>query len=322
MIINFKKKIFLFSTLLLLLISSTAFSSNIYSKPENWAYFAEGTGSADLFLICPLVDLKDEFNMSLSDDYTKQKFLGALNMERGIYEENTRMYAPYYRQMARNAYLLSEDLRTPYFDIAYSDIKEAFLYYLKHENHGRPIILAGFSQGAQMCLKILEDFFRDEELNTQLVAVYALGWPLEKEFVKKNPHIKPAQNENDFGVVVAFDCEAPELNSSPINPENLKSYSINPLNWKTDSTPANKDLNLGACFTDYSGKITSEIKNFCGCYIEEGRGVLKVPGITSSDFPPVVSFLPLGSYHVYDYLFFFRNLQENVKTRIKAFETR
>ena len=322
MTINLKKKIFLFATLSLLLISSIAYSQNIYSKPENWAYFAEGTGSADVFLICPLVDMNDEFNMSLSDDYTKGNFLGALNMERGIYEENTRLYAPYYRQMAIKAYNLSEDLRTPYFDIAYSDIKEAFSYYLTNENHGRPIILAGFSQGAQMCLKILEDFFRDEELNSRLVAVYAIGFPLKKEFVEKNPHIKPAQSENDFGVVVAFECEAPEISSTSIMPEDIKSYSINPLNWKTDSTPAEKDLNLGACFTDYSGEIKSEIKNFCGCYIDEGRGVLKVPGIISSDFPAVVPFLPLGSYHVYDYLFFFRNLQENVKTRIKAFEQR
>ena len=170
-----------------------------------------------------------------------------------------------------------------------------------------------------MCYKILEDFFKDKELNSRLVAVYGIGWPLEKEFVKKNPHIKPAQSENDVGVVVAFDCEAPELTLSPINPGDMQAFSINPLNWKTDGTPAEKNLNLGACFTDYSGEIKSEIKNFCGCYIDTERGVLKVPGLISADYPPVVSNLPLGAYHVYDYLFFYRNLQENVKTRIKNF---
>ncbi len=318
MIFNFNKKIF-FALLLSFLLISTAHGENIYSDKKYWAYFSEGSGSVDLFLICPTVDVNDEYNMSLSDNFTMGNFLGALNMERGIYEENTRMYAPYYRQMAIKAYNLSEELRTPFFDIAYGDIKEAFSYYLEHENKNRPIILAGFSQGAEMCYKILEDFFKDEELNSRLVAVYAIGWRLEKEFVKKNPHIKPAQSENDVGVVITFDCEDPEIHSSSINPEDMQVFAINPLNWKTDGTPAEKNLNLGACFTDYSGEIKSEIKNFCGCYIDTERGVLKVPGLISADYPPVVSNLPLGAYHVYDYLFFYRNLQENVKTRIKNF---
>ena len=73
-----------------------------YGNTANWAYFGIGgeEKEADLFLLCPTVDTKDEFNMSMGDTKTKKNFLGALNMERGIYEENTRIYAPYYRQAA------------------------------------------------------------------------------------------------------------------------------------------------------------------------------------------------------------------------------
>ncbi len=321
MIFNFKK-IFILQIIFLLSVCSVSYGENIYSNPANWAYFAEGSGGVDLFLLAPTVDTNNEFNMSLSDNYTMGNFLGALNMERGIYEDSTRMYAPYYRQMSLKVYELPEVSRDEFLDIAYKDVAEAFSYYLNNENKGRPVILAGFSQGAQMCCKILEDFFRDEKLQSQLVAVYAIGWRLDEEFLKRNPHIKPAQGENDFGVVVAFDCEAPEIKATVIIPENIKSFVINPLNWKTDETFADKNLNLGACFTDYSGKIKSEIQNFCGAYIDTKRGVLKIPGLVSSDYPPVVSFLPQGSYHIYDYMFFFRNLQENVKTRIKSFEGR
>ena len=67
-----------------------------YSAEENWAYYALGEDkAADLFLICPTVDIQDEFNMSMEDSKTKESFVGALNMERGIYEESTRMFAPY-----------------------------------------------------------------------------------------------------------------------------------------------------------------------------------------------------------------------------------
>ena len=322
MIFN-KKKFILFTILLLLLSSlvcSVSFGENLYSKPANWAYFAEGDGKVDLFLIAPTVDTNNEYNMPLSDDYTMGNFLGALNMERGIYEDLARMYAPYYRQISLKAYELPEVSRNKYLDIAYKDVSDSFAYYLNYENKGRPIILAGFSQGAEMCYKLLADFFRDEELQSQLVAVYAIGWPLDVEFVKKNSHIKPAQSEKDFGVVIAFDCETPELTGTVLFPENVEAYAINPLNWKTDGTFADKDLNLGACFTDYSGKIKSEIPNFCGAYLDTKRGVLKIPDIVSSDYPPVVQFLPQGAYHVYDYMFFFRNLQQNVKTRIQSFE--
>ena len=63
-----------------------------YAQEENWAYYAIGADAdADLFLICPTVDVNDEYNMSLDDEDTKASFVGALNMERGIYEESARM---------------------------------------------------------------------------------------------------------------------------------------------------------------------------------------------------------------------------------------
>ncbi|MCR4655465.1 MAG: DUF3089 domain-containing protein [Lachnospiraceae bacterium] len=291
-----------------------------YSEEENWAYFKEGEDrAADLFLIAPTVDTNDEFVMSLDDNKTKENFLGALNMERGIYEADTRMYAPYYRQAAMKVYSMTEDEREPYLEYAYDDISEAFRYYLENENNGRPIVLAGFSQGADMCYRLLKDYFGDEELYDRLVAVYAIGWPCTEEMAEEFPQIKPAVSETDTGVVVSFDCEAPEVNDTFITPAGTKAFTINPLNWKTDSTPADKEENLGACFTDYGGNITNEINGLCGCYIDEDRGIVKVPDVDASDYPAIVPGLPEGSYHIYDYQFFFRNLEKNVHDRTESY---
>ena len=94
-----------------------------YSKAENWAYFDLGEQkSADLFLVCPTVDTKDEYNMSMNDEVVKKSFLGALNMERGIYEDCTKMFAPYYRQAALKIYDLSPEDREPYLELAYKDV--------------------------------------------------------------------------------------------------------------------------------------------------------------------------------------------------------
>ena len=291
-----------------------------YADAENWAYYGVGENrDADLFLVCPTVDMNDEFNMSLDDEDTKANFLGALNMERGIYEDSTRIFAPYYRQAAMKVYSLSRTEWEPYMEIAYSDVSAAFAWYLEHENEGRPIVLAGFSQGADMCYRPLEEYFGDETLYNQLVAVYAIGWPCTQELTAKYPQIKPAQGADDIGVVISFDCEAPEVTESFINPADQKAYGINPLNWKTDASPADKSENLGACFTDYSGAIRSEQEALCGCFLDTRRGVVKVTDIAAADYAPIVPGLPDGAFHVYDYQFFFRNLQQNVADRIERF---
>ena len=111
-----------------------------YGLPESWAYYALGEDkAADLFLICPTVDMRDEYNMRMDDEKTRASFLGALNMERGIYEESTRMFAPYYRQAAMKVYSLTPEEWEPYMERAYRDVSAAFAWYLEHENAGRPI---------------------------------------------------------------------------------------------------------------------------------------------------------------------------------------
>ncbi|MCR5000581.1 MAG: DUF3089 domain-containing protein [Lachnospiraceae bacterium] len=291
-----------------------------YSDEDNWAYYGIGDDrDADLFLICPTVDIKDEFNMSMDDEETKESFLGALNMERGIYEGNTRMYAPYYRHAAMKIYSMPQEEREPYLEYAYDDIAEAFRYYLENENKGRPIVLAGFSQGADMCYRLLADYFGTEDMQEKLVAVYALGWPCTEEMVNEYPQIRPASSETDTGVVISFDCEAEDVTDTFTAPAGVKAYAINPLNWTTDGTAADKSENLGACFPDTTGKITKEVTEFCGCYQDDERGVIKIPDIDPNDYPAVIPNLPDGAYHIYDYQFFYRNLEENVGKRISSF---
>ena len=291
-----------------------------YSDPDNWAYLGVGNGDkADVFLICPTVDVNEEdFNMSVDDEELRGKFLNALEMERGIYEEENLLYAPYYGQMAMQVYSRDPSEWEPYLKKAYQDVSASFRWYLEEKNNDRPIILAGFSQGADMCYRLLEEYFDDEELYDSLVAVYAIGWHCTDEMVRQYPQIVPASRETDTGVVISFDCEAPELSETFICPAGEKGYAINPLNWKTDSTPADKSENLGACFMK-GNEITQETAQFCGCYIDEERGVLKVPGLDVETYSTQLAVFPTGAYHIYDYQFFYRNLQQNVKDRVEAF---
>ena len=293
-----------------------------YSQTENWAYLeTEESKPADVFFICPTVYFgeSNSFTMSMTDQETKENFLGAINMEKGIYEEECRFFAPYYRQVGLNVYELAEEEREPYLSIAYQDVKEAFLYYLEHYNQGQPIVLAGFSQGADLSIRLLKDCFADEEVQELLVACYAIGWRITEDELSEYPHLQMATGEDDIGVIISFNSEAESVSDSLLIPAGIKTLAINPLNWRTDSTPAGKELNQGACFTDYSGEITTEIPHLTGAYIDPERGSLKVTDVTPEEYPPQLSVFTDGVYHLYDYQFFYRNLQENVAVRVDSY---
>lgn len=288
-----------------------------YGEDALWAY--NGTDSekeADLFLIGPTTYAGDEdtINMSLEDEEGKAGFLGALNMERGIYEDTLDMYAPYYSQGSLSA--ITEGRMEESYDVAYEDVSAAFAYYLEHKKGDDPFVLAGFSQGAYMCLELIKDY---PEAMSDMIACYCIGWALTKEDVEEYPQLVPASGETDTGVIVCFSSESEEITDSFFIPEGTWSYSINPLNWKTDGTVADKSLNLGACFTDYEGNITTEVPQLTGAYIDEERGALKVTDVSPEDYPAALDFLQEGEYHVYDYQFFYRNLQENVAKRVEAY---
>lgn len=296
-----------------------------YSDNSNWAYFETNTTdkTADVFFVCPTVysGSDDSYNMELTDENTKADFLGATNMEKGIYDRDSRFFAPYYRQAGLNVYASNTSDRQQYLALAFDDVKNAFEYYYKTYNDGRPIILAGFSQGADMCIRLLKECFKDENMQNQLIACYAIGWSITVEETQAYPQLKFAEGESDTGVIISFNSEAESIDNSLTVPKGTKTLAINPLNWKTDSTIADKNLNLGACFTDYDGNIIKEINHLTGAYIDDARGTLKVTDITPEEYPAGLDLFEDGIYHLYDYQFFYRNLQKNVQTRIDTYQS-
>lgn len=294
-----------------------------YSAVENWAYceIEDDQKTADVFFICPTVydGSENEYSMRLDDMETKTNFLGAINMEKGIYDEDGRFFAPYYRQAGFLVYTMPIEEREPYLELAYSDVKSAFEYYMENYNEGRPIVIAGFSQGADLCIRLMKDCFADEEKNNLLVACYAIGWSITEEEMEKYPHLRFAAGESDTGVIISFNSEAENIDDSLMIPAGTKTLAINPLNWRCDEAVADKSLNEGACFTDYGGNIMTEVLHLTGAYIDLERGALKVMDITPEEYPPGVDLFEDGIYHLYDYQFFYRNLQQNVKTRIEVF---
>lgn len=316
-----KSKLFIFLVIIALVLGCSVQTPNQYADKNNWASFPENSQpeKADVFLVCPTVYLGGEnsFNMEMDDDRTRAKFIGALNMEKGIYGDVCRVYAPFYRQAGLNVYRLDAGRAEPYFRLAYSDVKQSFEYYMQEYNKGRPFILAGFSQGSDMLLRLMKDLFKNESYSRRMVAAYLIGWRITEEDIARYPFLKMARGASDTGVIISFNSEAESVGTSLIVPQST--LGINPLNWKTTGEYAPAKLNLGAVFTDYNGGIVKEIPALTGAYLDKNRGTLKVTGVSPRDYPPVLDIFSPGVYHLYDYQFFYRNLQQNVDVRTEEY---
>ena len=295
-----------------------------YSNAENWAFLADtgaagGDAPADVFFISPTACLGryEPYYLDLSNTQERAALRKVIRMEKGIYDAHSRFFAPYYRQAGFEVYSFSKEFRDECLEEAHEDIEGAFNYYMEHYNEGRPFIIAGFSQGADHVLRLLKAHTGDPRIARQLIAAYAIGWVITEKDMRSLPQLRFAGRADDTGVIVAFNSEAEGVKDSPILPRGIHALAINPLNWRTDGTVADRSLNKGACFVNPDGTVADEYPELTGAYIDTERGALKCTDISPQRFPGKL--YADGVYHIYDYRFFYRNLQENVNIRIAAY---
>ena len=293
-----------------------------YRSPLMWIHYGSAPEKpVDVFLIGATADLGKDGSWNttcyLPVDRSFQHDL--LSMQEGLYRGECNAYAPYYRQACLSVYYLPDPDRGPYLGAAYREIRDAFTWYLQRENQGRPFILAGYSQGADLALRLLEEFFDDPQLQSQLVAAYLIGWRVTAEDLRDFPHLRMAQGEDDTGVIVSYNSEAPGVTGSIIVPEGGYTYGINPLNWRADGTPAPKELNPGTVSLHMNGTADNDQPGLLGCYQSPERGTMIVPDISPADYPPGEPLFVEGCYHNFELQFYYRSVQKNVRTRIAAY---
>lgn len=176
-----------------------------YALASRWAYYETETDAekpVDVFFIAPtnVQGGENEFYVdNLDDAQALEAILGSINMEKGIYDAQARFFAPYYRQLTLNAYTLDEAERLAYQDAAWQDVQDAFAYYLEHENNGRPFLIAGFSQGAELGLRLLKQYGGDAAFQEQLVAAYLIGWARDRGGFGRLPKPENGAGRGGYG---------------------------------------------------------------------------------------------------------------------------
>ena len=295
---------------------ATAFGLD-YSADEMWVYRENEKPTAekpvDVFFLCPTVTLGSEPNMDVKNAGSRLIFMRTVGGQKGIYSDAARFFAPYYRQKSMSHYM---DPKAQ--EVAYGDTKDAFLHFLEHESQGRPFIIAGFSQGSEHALHLIKDVLADPKIAKRMVAAYLIGWCITERDTAAAPQLKPAQGEKDTGVFVSWNTEAPDVTASALVPRGARSLCINPLNWKTDATPAPAELNKGAKVDSMLGGGNSK-PHYCGAVINPKRGTVNPVFPAGTSAPSGMNLMGRGVYHAQDPFFFYENLRENVQTRIRAY---
>ena len=156
-------------------------------------------------------------------------------VEKNEFYDDFNFFAPLYHQFTFDAI---SNLQPEAFDDVYQkvaeEVCEAFDYYMEHQNQGRKYILAGFSQGAMLMIDLLKHM--TDEQYSRLIACYMQGYRLTTLDLQ-HPHILAAQGETDCGVVISFNSVQNLDATWPFVAEGAAAC-INPVNWKTDDTPA------------------------------------------------------------------------------------
>lgn len=214
--------------------------------------------------------------------------------------EGNNFYSPYYRHITLDTWAtLNEDTITRrYHDVAFVDVKKAFDRFIEKENNGRPFIIAGFSQGGKSVVELLK--VMDEETRSRMIAAYVLGYKVTPEDVASHPYIKGAQSATDTGVVICYNSVSDVEYVKPVV-ASPNMYCINPVNWKTDETPAILNDTI---------TVTLDPRN----------KVLVLKGFDGSYLPNILDILNCGDYHGVEPWVYSECLRENFHQRISSYK--
>ncbi len=268
---------------------------------------------ADVFFLYPtsFTQVTDSrWNASIDDNAINSKTdLTSILYQASAFQDGNRVFAPRYRQANLKAYYTRDTVHAlNAFDLAYNDIRTAFLYYLAHYNNGRPVIIASHSQGTTHATRLVKEFFDNQPLQKKLVCAYLLGMAVPEHTFTT---VQPCRDSSDLGCFVSWRTyEKGYIEPNFIAKEKFTSVVTNPLLWNTSTDYAPASLNKGGILRDFTT-------------IKEGLVDAQVHGnILWTSKPRFFGniLLTMKNYHIADINFFYVNIRENVTTRVRQYQ--
>jgi hypothetical protein len=286
--------------------------ADLLPKSKNVLGDNQAKAPADVFYIYPTIytqlpENEYTWNASTEDQKLNAKIdNSAIKNQATVFNGSCKVYAPRYRQAHYSVFLTKDSVSAKKaLDLAYSDVKMAFEYYLSHFNQNRPILIAAHSQGTLHAIRLLQDFFDEKPLKEKLVTAYLVGMPVNDSMFK---NIKLSTKPEEIGGYVSWNTFSngyfPDYYKNGLH----KSQLVNPIIW------TNEDI-----FTDYSlhkGTVGLKFKvspQIVSSKASEGLLWIKKPKIFGK------AFINTKIWHFADYNLFWMNVRENVALRVKNY---
>lgn len=266
----------------------------------------------DVFFIHPttLTNFSDDrWNASIDDSLLNSKTdYSTILYQASVFNEQSRVFAPRYRQAHLKAFYNDDKEKdSAAFNLAYTDVKNSFQYYLDHFNNGRPIIIAAHSQGTLHAGKILKEFFEGKVLQHRLVCAYIIGLPIPENYFSQ---LQPCKDSLSTGCFVGWRTVKRNYTDTVyLAKEKTKSFVTNPLTWTLTDEYAPIKLNTGAVLSNFN-KISYGVVD---AQVHENVLWTCKPKFFGNIF------LTKKNYHIGDINLFYTNIRNNVRTRIKMF---
>jgi hypothetical protein len=306
-------------------------SANIdYSQLKNWAAHPDKKDEADtivtqgeswsdknvdVFYVHPTTltgKVKNGYvNASLNDENLNKKTdQSAVRFQASTFNARANVYAPRYRQAHIGMYQETDtSIRNEKFNIAYNDVKSAFMFYMGNLNKGKPFIIASHSQGTTHTKRLIKELIDETPLKEKLIAAYLIGMPVLKKEFSNIPLCKDSTSTNCF---VSWRTFRKDYEDTWANRRDTLIAVVNPVTWQTTDEIASKSQHKGAVLYNMK-KVYSGIHDTQA----EGSGLW----ISKPKFPG--SFLYTSkNYHIGDINLFYIDIRENVIQRIISYQSK
>ncbi len=232
---------------------------------------------------------------------------GSIHYQASLFNGVGKVYAPRYRQAHLEAYYTDlEGSAQKAFDLAYSDVKAAFEYYLLHYNEGRPFILASHSQGTTHAKRLLREFIDGKPLQEQMVVAYLAGIPVARDQFN---FLKVCGGPDEIGCFTTWRTWRKGHYPKGHDPE-ADIAVTNPLNWTTTTAYASRSESKGAVLSNFD-KIYPEATD-----AQVHEGLLWVDRLK---FPWSFLMFFKHNFHIADLNLFYVDIRENARLRAETY---
>jgi len=204
-------------------------------------------------------------------------------------------------------------------DIAYNDIRRAFIEYFNEKNNNKNFIIASHSQGSYHAVRLLNELiFKREDMKEKLLLAYLPGMPIEDVFEE----INECKNPDEVNCFLSWNTFGKDYIPYFYND---KIIATNPISFISDSRKSSLENHKGILLPNFfqlikyklfKSKIKQlKIKREESLQVQAENGTLQVKKI---DMPfPIKKLYEWKDYHIGDYNLFWLNIRENLRYRLE-----